>query len=63
MQNSMVLRSFFCFWQETLFLSKFGLKNQNCQFKMNFVTYTNSNMQNLMVVFTFSVLYQKHPFW
>ena len=26
-------------------------------------TYTDSNMQNSMVVFTFSVLDGKHPFW
>ena len=28
-------------------------KNQNFRFKLIFVTYTNSNMQNSMVVFTF----------
>ena len=30
-------------------------KNQNCQFKMKFSTYTNLNMQNSMVVFTFTL--------
>ena len=38
-------------------------KNQNCQFKLKFGTYSFSNMQNLTVVFTFSVLDGKHPFW
>ena len=54
--------SLFCFKPETLFLGKFGPKNENCQFKLKFGTKTNSNMQNSMVVFTFSVLYWKHPF-
>ena len=47
---------FFCFRPEILFLGKCGLKNQNCQFKLTCGTQTNSNMQNSMVVFTFSVL-------
>ena len=53
---------FFCFWVEMLFLGKFGPKSQNYQFKLKFATYTNSNMQNSMVMFTFSVFDRKHPF-
>ena len=53
----------FCFRPETHFLGKFGPKNQNCQFKLKFGTYTISNMQNSLVVFIFSVLYGKHSFW
>ena len=57
------------------FLGKFGLKNQNdldnekfgtnqnylCNVK--FGTESNSNMLNLMVMFTFSLLDWKYPFW
>ena len=46
----------FCFWSEIPFLGRFGPKNQNYQFKLKFGTYTNSNMQNSMLMFTFSVL-------
>ena len=52
----------FCFRLEISFLSKFGPKNQNCQFKLKFGTQNNSNMQNSMVVFTFSALDQKYSF-
>ena len=53
-------------------MSKFGPKNQNCQFKLKFENQTNWNMQNSMMMFTFfvynwkyfflAVLYQKYPF-
>ena len=53
-----------CFVLSVLpFFGKFGPKNQNCQFELKFGTKTNFNMQNLMVVFSFSVLYQKNPSW
>ena len=55
--------SYFPFYLGNSFLGKFGPKNQNCQFKLKFGTSTNSNMQNSVVVFTFSVLDQKQPFW
>ena len=58
MQNSMVL-----FSMETHFLDRFGPKYQNCQFQQKFGTYTNSNKQNSMLVFTFSVFDWKHQFW
>ena len=54
---------FFCFRPETPFLGKFDRKNQNFQFKLKCVTWTNSNMKNSMALFTFSVLDRKHPFW
>ena len=50
-----VVRSF-RFRPETPFLNKFGPKNQNCQFELKFGNYTNSNMQNSMMVFAFPVL-------
>ena len=37
-------------------------KNQNCQFKLKFGTFTNSNMQNSMVLLILSILDRKHPF-
>ena len=55
--------SFSCFWVEIPFLGKFGPKNQNCHFKLKFGTYTNSNMQNSMVMFIFLVFAWKYPFW
>ena len=41
----------------------FGPKYQNCQFKLKFANKSNSNMQNSMVMFTFSVFDWKYPFW
>ena len=48
-----------CFQLEIPFLGKFGQKNQNCQFKL-FGTRTNSDMQNALVMFTFSVFDWKY---
>ena len=63
MQNSMMLFIFFFFfWVEIPFLGKFGPKNHNCHFKLKFGTYTNSNMQNSMVMFIFLVFDRKYPF-
>ena len=39
----------FPFWENLV------KENHNCQFKLKFGTYSNSNMQNSMVIFTFSV--------
>ena len=61
MQNLIVVFTFFCFRRKTPFLCKFGEK-KNCQLKLKFVNWANSNMQNSMVVFTFSALDWKHPF-
>ena len=55
MHKSMVMITFFSFSQEMHFLGKLGPKNQNCQFKLKFGTKTNSNMQNSIAMFTFSV--------
>ena len=33
--------------------SKFGTKDQNCQFKLKFGSWINSNVQKSMAVFTF----------
>ena len=41
---------------------KFGPKNQNCQVMLEFGTYTNSSMHNLMMAFPFSVFNWKYPF-
>ena len=54
---------FFCFRLETSFLDKFGPKNQNRQYKLKFGTWSNWNMQDSVVMFTFSVFYWKCPFW
>ena len=53
---------FFCFGPEILFLGKFDPNDQNCQFEFKFGTYTNMNMQNTMVVFTFSIFDRKYLF-
>ena len=37
----------------TACLGKFGPKTENNQFKLKFCIYTNSNLQNSMVMFTF----------
>ena len=44
-------------------LGKFGLRIQNCLFKVKFNNNTNSNMQNSIVMFILFVLEWKHPFW
>ena len=41
------------------FLGKFDPKTQNCQFKLEFGSKTNSNMQNSTAIFTFSVFERK----
>ena len=53
---------FFHFRLELHFLHKFGPKNQKCLLKVKFDSYTNSNMQNSVVVFTFSALDLKYLF-
>ena len=62
MPNSMMLFSF-CFWVGMPFLGKFGPKNRNCHFMLKFDTYTNSRMQNSIVIFILSVFDWKYPFW
>ena len=53
---------FFCFQPQIPFLGNFGPKNQNCQSELKFGTYTKLNMQNSMVVLTFSIFYPKYLF-
>ena len=55
--------SLFGFWVEIPFLGKFGPKSQNSHFKLKFGTYTSSNIQNSMVMFTLFVFDRKYPFW
>ena len=45
------------------FLSKFGPKFQNCQYKLKFGALTNLNMQNSMALFSVSVFNWKYSFW
>ena len=45
-----------CFRPEILFLGKFVSKNQNCQFELKSVTWTNSNTQSSMAMFTIYIL-------
>ena len=54
---------FFSFRAEMPILGKFGPKNQNCQFKVKLDTWTNSNMQNSMVIFSSFFFDRKYPFW
>ena len=60
MQKSMVMFTFSLFGRKYLFWGKLGSKNQNCQFELKFGSWTNLNMQNSMVIFTFFVLDQKN---
>ena len=54
---------FFRFWVEIALMGKFGPKYQNCHFKLKFGTYSNSRMQNSMMLFIFLVFQWKYPFW
>ena len=54
---------FFCFRLEIPILDKFGSKIRNCLFKVKFGAHTNSDMQNSMVMFTFSFFDQRYFFW
>ena len=59
------------FWVGVPFLGKFRPKMENCDFKLKFGTYTNSNMQYSMVIFFFCFFFvvfffvfdRKYPFW
>ena len=44
-------------------MGKFGPKNQNYQLKLKFGTCTNSDIQNSMVIFTFSVFDRESTFF
>ena len=51
-----------CFSLEKHFSGKFGPKTQNYQFKLKFCAQTNSNIQNSIVIITFSVFDWKYVF-
>ena len=58
--------SLFLFSTANTFLGKFGPKNQICQFELKFRTrllWIYTELCRKYVVFTFSVLGQKNPFW
>ena len=59
----LVILTFFCFRTKITFLGKFSPKNQNCQFILKFVTRTNSNRQNSIVMFSLSVADWNYLFW
>ena len=52
----------FCFRPDITCLGQFRLKNQNCQLAVKLDTWTNSNMLNSMMLFTFFVFDRKYPF-
>ena len=54
---------FLCFRPENTLFVQICSKNQNLQFKLNFSTYTNSNVQNSTVMYSFSIFDWKYPFW
>ena len=60
MQHSTVV--FTVLDKEIPLLGKVGQKKQNCQFELKFRTLTNSNIENSVVMFAFSLLDQKYPF-
>ena len=53
---------FICFRLEIPFSNKLGPKIQNYQFKLKLETSANLNIQNLMALFSFSILDRNHPF-
>ena len=58
----MMMSTFFVFDWKYLFYGKRCSKVQKCLFKVEFGTYTDSNIHNLMLIFIFSILNQKYPF-
>ena len=54
--------SLFLILTGSTFSGRCDSKNQNFQFELKFCTYNNLNMQNSMMVFSFSVLNQKNLF-
>ena len=56
MSNSMVV----FIASEIPFLGKFGPKNENCQFRLEFGTYSNANIKDSMVMLTLSVFGPKN---
>ena len=44
-------------------MGKYGPNTQHCLFKMKFGTYNNWSILNSVVMFNFSLLDKKYPFW
>ena len=59
----MVVFPYYALGWKHLFSCKLGPKYQNCQFQLKFGTQAKSNMQNSVVICTFSVFDWKYPFW
>ena len=55
--------SLFSFSTGSTLSGQFGPKSWNCQFNVKLDPYTNSNMQNSMVMFTFYIFSRKYHFW
>ena len=55
--------SVFCFRLKIYFLDKFGPNHQNCQFYLKFATKSKLNIQNSMMMFSFSVFDWEHLLW
>ena len=53
----------FSFYTGNTLFGQIWSKYRNCQFKLKFGTQSNSNIQNSVVVLTFSVLARNHPFF
>ena len=66
MKISVAVLTFFCFRMGKISWTNFRKKkteNQNCQFELKLSPKTNSNMQNLMMMFPISAFNHKHPSW
>ena len=63
MLNSMMIFNFSFFDREYAFWANLVQKNENCQFKVELGTLTNSNMQNSIGMLTFFVFNRKYPLW
>ena len=63
MQNSMGGVHFICLRLKIAILDKFDSKSQKSQHKLEFCTKFDSNIQNLMVMLTFSAFDNKYHSW
>ena len=54
---------FYLFLTGSILFWKICFKKWNCLLRLKFITWTNSNMQNSMVLFSFYFLGWKDPFW
>ena len=65
MVNSMVMFTFcfFYFFTRNTLFGQFWFKKSNYQFNLKFGSWNNRNMQNWVVVFSFSVFNGRYPMW